>query len=160
MGQPKWAESASWWAHALFWTAERSPNVAERSEWGALRVFSKSRGSDMGRAHAVASVLPVSIAPSCACVIKYFFRASPEGRTGVSSYTGEGRHYFFCGAFKNRFLWTDAGVDDLTTSVLTCKICGLDKNLRFCSCTWWFVYYCADVEGPEENLRPERASAC
>ena len=80
----------------------------------------------------------------------------PEGRTGVSSYTGEGRHYFFCGAFKNRFLWTDAGVDDLTTSVLTCKICGLDKNLRFCSCTWWFVYYCADVEGPEENLRPER----
>ena len=49
MGQPKWAESASWWAPALFWTAERSPNVAERSEWGALRVFSKSRGSDMGR---------------------------------------------------------------------------------------------------------------
>ena len=40
MGQPKWAESASWWAAALFWTAERSPNVAERSEWGALRVFS------------------------------------------------------------------------------------------------------------------------
>ena len=68
MGQPKWAESASWWAPALFWTAERSPDVAERPEWGALRVFSKSRGSDMGRAPAVASVLPVSIAPSCACV--------------------------------------------------------------------------------------------
>ena len=30
--------------------------------------------------------------PSQTCSEGYIFRASPEGRTGVSSYTGEGRH--------------------------------------------------------------------
>ena len=52
MGQPKWAESASWWVPALCWTAELCPNVAERLEWSVLRAFFKSQKSDIGRAPA------------------------------------------------------------------------------------------------------------
>jgi len=36
MGQPRRAESASWWVPALFWIDERSPGMAGNLTWGSL----------------------------------------------------------------------------------------------------------------------------
>jgi len=50
MGQLMMAGSASWWALALFWTAERSPGVSESLVKDALAVFSRRWRSSTGRA--------------------------------------------------------------------------------------------------------------
>ena len=61
------AGSASRWALALFWSADRSPGVQESLAKDALGVFSRCRRSSTGRAPAFSSLQSSSTAP-CAVV--------------------------------------------------------------------------------------------